>query len=40
MGTFSYSLRIFSMDGQQARDIEATVDTGRRIYYAARQPAV
>ena len=28
MGTFSWPLRISSMDGQQARDIEATVDTG------------
>ena len=28
MGTFSWPLRISSMDGQQARNIEATVDTG------------
>ena len=28
MGTFSWPLRISSMDGQQAQDIEATVDTG------------
>ncbi len=28
MGTFKWPLRIASMDGQQARDIEATVDTG------------
>ena len=28
MGTFNCSLRISNMDGQQARDIEATVDTG------------
>ena len=28
MGTFKYPLRISSIDGQQARDIEATVDTG------------
>ena len=28
MGTFSWPLRIASMDGQQARHIEATVDTG------------
>ena len=28
MGTFSWPLRISSMDGQQARDLEATVDTG------------
>ena len=28
MGTFNWPLRISSMDGQQARDIEATVDTG------------
>ena len=28
MGTFSWPLRIASMDGQQARDIRATVDTG------------
>ena len=28
MGTFKYPLRISSMDGQEARDIEATVDTG------------
>ena len=28
MGTFSWPLRISSMDGQQTRDIEATVDTG------------
>ena len=28
MGTFKWPLRIASIDGQQARDIEATVDTG------------
>ena len=28
MGTFKWTLRIASMDGQQERDIEATVDTG------------
>ena len=28
MGTFNWPLRISSMDGQQSRDIEATVDTG------------
>ena len=28
MGTFSWPLRISSMDGQQTQDIEATVDTG------------
>ena len=28
MGTFRWPLRISSMDGQQAQDIEATVDTG------------
>ncbi len=28
MGTFSWPLRISSMDGQQAQEIEATVDTG------------
>ena len=28
MGTFKWPLRISSMDGQQAQDIEATVDTG------------
>ena len=28
MGTFKWPLRIASTDGQQARDIEATVDTG------------
>ena len=28
MGTFKYPLRISSMDGQETRDIEATVDTG------------
>ena len=28
MGTFEWPLRISSMDGQQAQDIEATVDTG------------
>ena len=28
MGTFKWPLRISSMDGQQYRDIEATVDTG------------
>ncbi len=28
MGTFSWPVRISSMDGQQTRDIEATVDTG------------
>ena len=28
MGTFSWLLRISSMDGQQTQDIEATVDTG------------
>ena len=28
MGTFKWPLRISSVDGQQARDIEATVDTG------------
>ena len=28
MGTFTWPLRISSMDGQQAMDIEATVDTG------------
>ena len=28
MGTFTWPLRITSMDGQQSREIEATVDTG------------
>ncbi len=28
MGTFNWPLRVSSMDGQQSRDIEATVDTG------------
>ena len=28
MGTFKWPLRIASIDGQQGRDIEATVDTG------------
>ena len=28
MGTFKWPLRITSMDGQQVREIEATVDTG------------
>ena len=28
MGTFTWPLRITGMDGQQAIDIEATVDTG------------
>ena len=28
MGTFNWPLRISSMDGQQVREIEATVDTG------------
>ena len=28
MGTFSYPLRISSMDGQQPRHVQATVDTG------------
>ena len=28
MGTFRWPLRISSMDGQQAQDIEAPVDTG------------
>ena len=28
MGTFRWPLRISSMDGQQAQEIEATVDTG------------
>ena len=28
MGTFKWPLRIARMDGQQAQDIEATVDTG------------
>ena len=28
MGTFKWPMRIASMDGQQAQDIEATVDTG------------
>ena len=28
MGTFSWPLRISSMDGRQGQDIEATVDTG------------
>ena len=28
MGTFTWPLRISSMDGRQGRDIEATVDTG------------
>ena len=28
MGTFKWPLRISSMDGQQSRDIEVTVDTG------------
>ena len=28
MGPFNWPLRISSMDGQQSRDIEATVDTG------------
>ena len=31
MGTFKWPLRISSMDGQQVRDIEATVDT-RAVY--------
>jgi clan AA aspartic protease len=28
VGTFNWPLRISSMDGEQARDLEATVDTG------------
>ena len=28
MGTFRWPIRIASLDGQQAREIEATVDTG------------
>ena len=28
VGTFNWPLRISSMDGQQSREIEATVDTG------------
>ena len=28
MGTFNWPLRISSMDGQPAQDIEATLDTG------------
>ena len=28
MGTFKWPIRISSMDGQQALDVEATVDTG------------
>ena len=28
MGTFKWPLQISSMDGQQVRDVEATVDTG------------
>ena len=28
MGTFKWPLRIASMDGQQGREVEATVDTG------------
>ena len=28
MGTFTWPLRISSMDGRQSRDIEATVDFG------------
>lgn len=28
MGTFKYPLRVSSMDGQEAREVEATVDTG------------
>lgn len=28
MGTFKWPLRISSMDGQQGREVEATVDTG------------
>ena len=28
MGTFNWPLRISSMDGQQSREVEATVDTG------------
>ena len=28
MGTFNWPMRISSMDGRNARDIEATVDTG------------
>ncbi len=28
MGTFSWPLRISSMDGRETRDVEATVDTG------------
>ena len=28
MGTFKWPLRISNMDGQQAREVEATVDTG------------
>ena len=28
MGTFSWPVRISSLDGTQARDVEATVDTG------------
>ena len=28
MGSFNWPMRISSMDGQQSRDIEATVDTG------------
>ena len=28
MGTFNWPIRITSLDGEQTRDIEATVDTG------------
>ena len=28
MGTFKYPLRVSSMDGQEAREVETTVDTG------------
>ena len=28
MGTFKHPLRVSSMDGQETRDVEATVDTG------------
>jgi hypothetical protein len=29
MGTFNWAMQITSLDGEQTRDIEATVDTGR-----------
>ena len=37
MGTFKWPLRISSMDGQQAQEIEATVDP-KLAQQAARQP--